>query len=401
MASGNPTRRNVLLLAVCQALGMSCTSLSMTVSSLVGLELAPAPDWATLPLGLHYLATMLATLPASQCMRIWGRRAGFSVGAFIGLAAGLVSAAGIWFASFELFCLGAFLLGCFNGHAVFYRFAAADTATPLERGRAISLVLAGGLAAAFIGPELAKHSRVLADWPEFLGGFLAISLLAGFSILVLQFLRIPKPVAATGLEGTSSARPIWQIVRQPKFLIAVACAMVGYGAMNLIMVSTPLAMVGGGHHFDHAASVVQWHVVGMYLPSFFTGRWITRFGLYRILGAGALMILLCVAITWSGHGFVQFWTALVLLGVGWNFLYVGGSALLTETYRPAEMSKAQGLNDFLVAGTTAMTALTSGMLFAGFGWGGLTAIVVAPLFLVLLAVIWGGRGAAAAAGATG
>ena len=399
--TANPTRRNVLLLAICQALGMSAVALSMTVASLVGLELAPQPYLATLPLGLHYLASLLATLPASHLMRHVGRRAGFSFGASLGFLAGLLSAWGIAQGSFEIFCAGTFLLGTFNGHVVFYRFAAADTATAMERGRAISLVLAGGLAAAFLGPELAKHSRQLFDWGDFAGGYLSISLLAGLSILVLQFLRIPRPQLPHGRAKGEGQRPLLQIMRQPKFLVAVACGMVGYGAMNIIMVSTPLAMVGGGHHFDHAASVIQWHIVGMYLPSFFTGRWIQRFGLYRILGTGALLILACVATTWSGSGFIQYWSALVLLGVGWNFLYVGGSALLTETYRPEEMAKTQGINDFCVSGLTAITALSSGAIFATVGWGGLTAVVVAPLILVFLAILWAGQAAAKAARSAG
>ena len=387
----NPTRRNVLLLAVCQALGMSCMSLSMTVSSLVGLELAPEPGLATLPLGLHYLASMMATLPASQTMRRYGRRAGFSIGALLGFFAGIFSALGIFWGSFEVFCAGAFLLGSFNGHAVFYRFAAADTATPMERSRAISLVLAGGLAAAFIGPELAKHSRHLFDLGDFAGGYLAVSLLAAVSLLVLQLLRIPRPAPRRHASSGTEQRPLSRLVLQPKFLVAVACAMVGYGAMNFIMVSTPLAMMGGGHPFENAASVVQWHIVGMYLPSFFTGRWIQRFGLYRVLGAGVVCILACVAITWTGSGMIQFWLSLALLGVGWNFLYVGGSTLLTETYRPEEMSKVQGLNDFLVTAVTAVTALSSGAIFVHFGWGVLTGVAVLPLLLVFLGILWASK----------
>ena len=384
-------RRNVLLLALCQALGMSCVSFSMTVSSLVGLELAPAPHLATLPLGLHYLASMLATLPASQLMRRYGRRAGFSFGASLGVLSGLVCALAVSRESFPLFCLGTALLGAFNGHALFYRFAAADVATSLEKSRAISMVLAGGLAAAFMGPELAKVSRHLFDWHEFLGGYLAISLLTGLSILVLQFLRIPRPQFEEGTTEETEQRPLWQILKQPKLILAVACGMVSYGAMNLIMVSTPLAMVGCGHEFESAASVVQWHIVGMYLPSFFTGRVIRTLGIYPTLGLGALVIIGGAIAAWSGDAFANFMIALVALGVGWNFLFVGGSVLLTETYRPTEMSKIQGINDFLISGTVATTALSSGVLFAAFGWESLIAVVAGPLAAIFLSIIWSGQ----------
>lgn len=389
--SSPKNQRNVLLLATCQALGTTCVSFSMTVSSLVGLALAPAPHLATLPLGLHYLTLMLATLPASQLMRRFGRRAGFSFGAALGVLSGLICAQAVASGNFPLFCLGTAFLGAFNGHFMFYRFAAADCATPLERGRAISLVLAGGLVAAFLGPEMAKYSRNIMDWPEFIGGYLAISLLGALSILVLQFLRIPRAKPVETEAGTGVQRPLSQIVRQPKFLLAVACGMVGYGAMNFIMVSTPLAMVGCGHVFESAASVVEWHIVGMYLPSFFTGRVIRKIGVYRVLGLGALLILIAAAAAWSGNAFMNFWTALVLLGVGWNFLFVGGSVLLTETYRPAEMNKVQGINDFLVSGTVAFTALSSGAVFVAFGWESLIAIVLVPLVLVFLSILWAGQ----------
>lgn len=384
-------RRNVLLLALCQALGMSCFSFSMTVSSLVGLELAPAPHLATLPLGLHYLASMMATLPASHLMKRFGRRAGFTFGASLGVVSGVIGALAIYWQSFPLFCLGTLFLGAFNGHALFYRFAAADVATPLERGRAISMVLAGGLAAAFLGPELAKYSRHIFGWKEFLAGYFVICLLTGLSILVLQFLRIPRPQLDKSGAADSAQRPLWEIIRQPKLLLAVACGMVSYGSMNLIMVSTPLAMVGCGHQFESAASVVQWHIVGMYVPSFFTGRVIRSLGVYRVLGLGALVILVAAAAAWTGDAFFNFWVALVLLGVGWNFLFVGGSVLLTETYRPSEMAKVQGLNDFLVSGTVAITALSSGVIFAAFGWESLISIVLGPLAVVLVSIIWAGQ----------
>ena len=250
----DPTIRNVVLLALCQALAMGCMSLSMTVSALVGQRLAIDPAIATIPLSLQYVGTLVATMPASLFMNRFGRRAGFSVGALLGMAGGGCAVLGILTESFLLFALGSLLLGLFNGHVLFYRFAAADTASEAFRSRAISLVLAGGLLAAFIGPELAKRTRDLFEGGSFAGGYAAIVGLSLLSLAVLQFIRIPRPAAE---RRAGSARPIGEIARQPALIVAVACGMVGYGAMNLIMVSTPPAMVAHAHAFESAALAVS------------------------------------------------------------------------------------------------------------------------------------------------
>ncbi len=383
-----------MLLAICQALAMSCLSLIMTVSALVGKELAPEPALATFPLALQFVGTMLAIVPASLFMKRYGRRAGFSLGAAFAIAGGGLSCWAIFESSFALFSVGSLSMGAFAAHAAFYRFAAADTASETFKSRAISLVLAGGLVAAFLGPELAKQSRELFAPALFAGGYFTVSLLGICSLALLQFIAIPRPSRE---EYRQSGRPLAVLLRQPAMLVAVLCAMVGYGSMNLVMVATPLAMVAHAHPFEAAAFVIQWHVVGMYAPSFFTGHLIDRFGVVPVLAAGALALFGCVAVNLSGAGLIQFWSALVLLGLGWNFLFVGGTTLLTETYRPAEKAKVQALNDFLVFGTTSVTAFTSGALLNRFGWEGVNLGIVVPLCLTLGAVLWLGRRRALAA----
>lgn len=381
----DPTWRNVVLLAVCQALVMSCLSLALTVSALVGSSLAPDPGLGTFPLALQFVGTMATTIPASMLMERIGRRAAFSIGALVGALGGALGAQAIFTGSFWLFAVASLLLGVMTGFAVYFRFAATDTASDAFKARAISYVLAGGLIAAIAGPQIAIWSRELFAPVLFAGGYVAIAVLTLAMLAVLQFIRIPRPSETT---VQSPGRSLVEIVRQPAFVVAAAAGMVSYGAMNLIMVSTPLAMVACSHPFDDAAFVIQWHVVGMYGPSFFTGNLVKRFGVTPILGLGAVLILACVGVNLSGIAVIQFWTALVLLGLGWNFLFVGGSILLTETYRPAEKAKVQATNDFLVFGTTAVTALSSGALFHRFGWEALNLTIVLPVVAVLAAALW-------------
>lgn len=390
----DPTVKNVILLGLCQALGMSCSALIITVTALIGNTLAPDKSLATLPLALQFLAMMSSAAPASFLMRRFGRRAGFSLGALLGCAAGLLGVQAIFAGSFVLFCVSSVLFGAFAAHVQFYRFAAADTASHAFRSRAISLVLAGGLLAAFLGPELAKWSRDLFAPVLYAGGYLCIALLALISLVLLQFIEIPRPEAT---ERGDSGRPLRVIARRPDFVVAVLCAMVGYGAMNLVMTATPLAVVAHSHPFEAAALVIQWHVVGMYAPSFFTGHLIHRFGVVPILALGAFLVLGCVAVNLAGTEVIHFWCALVLLGLGWNFMFLGGTTLLTECYRPEERAKAQALNEFLVFGTVTGTALLSGGLYNAFGWQAVNLGVVAPLVAVLFAVLWLGRRRAALA----
>ncbi|MEX2407700.1 MAG: MFS transporter, partial [Rhodovibrionaceae bacterium] len=347
------------------------------------------PGQATLPLALQFLGMVCSTLPASMIMRRWGRRAGFTLGAGIGALGGAISMAAVFAADFTLLCLGSVLIGSAAAHAQYYRFAAADTATEAFRSRAISLVLAGGVAAAFIGPELAKQTRTLFEPVLFAGGYLAIIMLMLLTILLLRWVRIP---VATYAPGASSGRPLLEIMRQPVFIVAALGAMVGYGTMNLVMVSTPLAMLACAHPFESAAFVIQLHVLGMYAPSFFTGHLIHRFGLRPVMGAGALLLLGCVAVTVSGIAVANFAVGLILLGLGWNLLFVGGTTMLTQAYRPEEKAKVQAINDFLVFGTVAATAFLSGAVYDLYGWNVLNFLLIAPVLLVLASLVWlGGR----------
>ncbi|WP_119165503.1 MFS transporter [Algihabitans albus] len=381
----NPTVRNVAVLAACMALTISSLSLLMTVSAVVGYMLAADPKFATFPLALQFLAVLCSTIPASFFMQRFGRRAGFTLGAFCGLVGSLISAAAVWYGSFVLLCVGSGFLGVMAVHGGFYRFAAADTASPGFRPKAISLVMAGGVGAAVLGPELAKHTRDLFEPLLFFGGFLAIAVLNLLVMALLQLIRIPTPVRAA---GGASGRPLLEIASQPAFIVAVLAAMVGYGAMNLIMVPTPLAMLGCDHPFEVAAFVIQLHVLGMYAPSFFTGHLIQKFGHLPVLGLGVLLILGCVGVNLSGVEVTHFSVALIFLGLGWNFLYIGGTSLVTETYRPEEKAKVQALNDTLIWGTVAITAFSSGALYNGLGWAAVNLAVVVPLLLVLAALAW-------------
>ncbi|MGF1592938.1 MAG: MFS transporter [Kiloniellaceae bacterium] len=377
--------RSVVILATCQALGMSCLALSITITALVGSSLAPTPTLATLPLALQFVATAAVTIPASLLMGRYGRRAGFTLGSLLGIAGGVISCIAVFLTDFWLFCLGAAFVGAFATHVALYRFAAADVAGASHRSRAISYVMVGGVVAAVLGPELAKWSKDLFAPLLFAGGYAAIAVLAFLTLALVQFAALPKPLSR---KDRSRGRPLGEIVRQPALIVAVFCAMVAYGAMNLIMVSTPLAMVACEHPFETAAFVIQWHVVGMYAPSFVTGHIIHRVGALPVIAVGGLLILGCAAINLTGVEVLQFWSALLLLGIGWNFMFVGGTTLLTETYRPEEQARVQAFNEFMVFGTTAATALASGAAFTTLGWQAVNLGIVLPVIGATAAAIW-------------
>ena len=381
----DPTKKNVLILALCQAFGMTGNAMVITVSALVGFDMAVDKGLATLPLALQFTATMIGTIPASLLMRRIGRRAGFSLGASVGCIGGATAAYAIASGSFALFCLAAMLNGVFHAFILYYRFAAADTASETFRPRAISLVMAGGVVAAIAGPELAKWSRGLFAPALFVGSYAAIAGLAAVSLVLLQFVDIPRLSAA---ERARSGRPLGVILRQPKCVTAILSAAVGYAVMSLVMTATPLAMVAHHFDFDAAAFVIQWHGLAMFLPSFFTGQLIQRFGAVRIISVGIAMNVASLAINLSGVEFLQFWAALVLLGLGWNFMFVGGTALLTEVHTPAERGKTQAVNDFLVFTTVSLAAFSSGALHSSFGWTAVNLGMAPPLLIALTAVVW-------------
>ncbi|MEO1191677.1 MAG: MFS transporter [Pseudomonadota bacterium] len=381
-------RTRVLLLTACMGCNQTALSLNMTVAALAGTMLAGAsPYLATLPLACTFVTIMLSSGPVSLLMGRFGRKPCFALGAIVGAAGGLISAWAILEGSLWLFALGMAVYGYATATANYYRFAAAEAVPADQRSRAISTVLTGGVVAAIAGPFLAVQGTDLFVY-SFAGSFMIMAALSIAILPLLAFVHFPAIEAREEPDPKRPARPLGQIARQKVFLLAAMGGMVGYGAMNLIMVSTPTAMIACGFVMVDAASVIQWHVLGMYLPSFFTGHLIRRYGAPQIMAIGAVLMMICAVINLTGITYLHFAASLVLLGVGWNFLYVGGSTLVTEAYRPGERSRTLGLNEVLVTGTTAATALGSGALFALAGWEVLNLVVLPALILVLISLAW-------------
>lgn len=378
-------KRNVFLLATCQATFNTGQSLMLTAAPFIGLALTADDALATLPIGVQFGATLAATVPAAFVMKHIGRRAGFRIGVVLALFGSTLAAYAIYAGSFVLFCLGLALNGTHNGFATFYRFAAADAAGADYRSRAISYVLAGGIVAAFLGPNLARWTADTIVAARFTGTYIALIGVYAVALLALLFVDIPPPTEA---ERLHSGRPLGTIARQPAFLVAVLGAMICYGVMNLIMTSTPLTLHQQHYPFGDAAFVIQWHVLGMFAPSFVTGRLIARYGVLNIMQWGALLCAACAIANFAGSGFWQIWFALVLLGVGWNFLFVGATTLLTETYTVEEKAKVQAINDFLVLATVTVTAFSSGVVHHYFGWQTLNSSVLPAIVLVAAAIAW-------------
>jgi len=358
------TRRNVALLAACQAMLFTNNSTLIAINGLAGLALSPYKALATLPVACWVLGGAIGTMPASLHMKRVGRQRGLTAGTFWGIVGALVCSAAIWAQEFWLLCLGTLVWGVYNAYGQYYRFAAADVSEPEFRSTAISLVLAGGLVGGILGPNLSRIT-VGALGTRFLGAYLVLIGFALVTMALLHFVRIPAPSEA---ERAKSGRPLAEIARQPKFIIAVLSAAVSYGVMNFLMTSTPIAMQVCGHPYSDATFVISSHVVGMFAPSFFTGPLIKRVGPLPVMFTGALLNFGAIGIALSGISVSQFWSSLVLLGVGWNFLYIGGTTLLTTTYRPEERAKAQGTNDQTIFIMMAISSLTSGMTVTSAGW---------------------------------
>lgn len=375
-------RHNVFVLAGCQALSMSGAVLTIAVSALAGQALAEDKSLATLPFALQFVMTMVSTIPASLLMGKIGRRAGFTVGQIIGILGGLIAAFGLFENSFVIFAVGSAVIGIHNAFWSYLRFAAADIADDDFRSKAISYVMAGGLVAAFAGPEIAKATRSLFEPVVFAGSYLALAGLCVLNIGLLRLVNIPRPPAA-GMGG----RRMRQIVSSPVFLVAVAAAMIGYAAMNLIMSATPLAMHAAHFGFSDSAFVIQWHVLGMFAPSFVTGHLIRRYAAPRVIVGGTLGMMAAVGVNLSGDTLWHYWAGLVLLGVGWNFMYIGGTALLTECYRPEERARVQAVNDFLVFVGVSASSLTSGVVQHALGWAAVNLGVVLPILAVFAVVV--------------
>jgi MFS family permease len=381
-----PEKKNVALLCASQALLFTNNTILITVNGLAGFALA-APDskaMATLPVTAYVVGAAMTTLPMSQLMRRVGRVNGFSIGTLIGIFGALLCGYAVYAQAFWLLVLGTLIMGIYNASGQYYRFAAADVASPDFKSKAISLVMAGGIAGGILGPQTSRWTKDLLS-TEFVATYWV---LIGFCLLALILQRMMTIPRLTAEEQKQSGRPIREIARQPAFLVAVMSATIGYGVMNLLMTATPLAMRSCQHSFGDTAFVIQWHVVSMFAPSFVTGNLIKRFGVRPILFTGVLLSLGCVAIALSGVDVLHFWAALVLIGIGWNFMYIGGTTLLTETHTPAEKAKVQGVNDMAVFCTMAVSSASSGWLFSAKGWEMMNYAAIPFLVLTGMAILW-------------
>ncbi len=379
-------RRQIWLLVTCQALLYINNVTLITVNGLAGLALAPSPLWATLPVTTYILGSALTTVPASFAMARWGRRAGFVFGTLMGLVGAAIAMTGMLTSSFLLLCAGTFIVGLYNAFAQYLRFAATDVADaydPSLRERAIGWVLAGGIAGGIVGPEMSKLTRELLP-VSFAGTYASLSLVALIAGLVAAQLRIPHVRSAT----LGAARPLATIAAQPTFVVAVLVGAVSYGAMNLLMTATPLAMKVCGFGYPAAADVITWHVIAMFAPGFFTGALIRRWSSLHVMLAGCLLMFGTVAVAHHGLTYWHFWTALVLLGVGWNFMFVGATTLLTTTYAPAEKAKVQGINDLIVFVTMISSSAASGALLSSTGWTDLNLFSLPFVALATAAVVY-------------
>jgi len=377
--------RNAMVLAVAQALAGGNNTVIVATSSIVGAILAPTPALATLPISCMVAGMWFGTLPVGALSKAYGRRFALQVGSAFGILSGLISCAAMLWGSFALLLLGTLCGGLYAAAHQSYRFAATDTASHRFRPKAVSWVLAGGVFAAVIGPQIVIHTKDM--WPAYLfaATYLAQSACAALAAAVLTLLNIPRPSVSPSLRD---GRPLAQIAAQPNFIIAVVCGLASYAMMNMVMTSAPLAMVACHHTVSEAALGIQWHVMGMYAPSFVTGSLIARFGIRPMIACGLLLILVSAIISVSGDSLANFWTGLALLGVGWNFAFIGATTMITECHDPHERNKVQAFNDFLVFGSMAVASFSSGALLAAYGWAIVNAMVFPVITVAGLLLAW-------------
>jgi predicted MFS family arabinose efflux permease len=380
----NPEKKTVLLLVLCQALAVTGNIVLFTTAALIGATLTTDQSLATLPLAILQLATMLTTIPAAILLKQWGRKLGFSAGVLIGLMGAGLGVYAISANSFLLFNVATLLYGIFNGFVGYYRFTAADVATIAFRPRAISFVISGGILAALVGSPLAIWTK---DWLPitFTGGFVAIALLQIVTLVVLSQIELPPLVQQTHQER---GRKLSNIIQQPVFIVATLGSMFGYGVMVMLMTATPLAMVAVAHPFHSTASVIQVHVLGMFTPSLFTGFLIARFGVLTIILMGIVLNGLSVAINLAGTTMPHFFGALLLLGIGWNFMFIGSTTLLTQAYQPSERAKTQATHDFLMLSFVTLSTFLSGRFLKDWGWSGVNYTGLVLIGIAFIAVLY-------------
>jgi predicted MFS family arabinose efflux permease len=377
-------RRNALVLAAAQALAGGNNTVIVSTSSIIGSILAPDKGLATLPITFMVFGMWAGTLPVGALARRYGRRFALQTGSVFGIASGLISYFAVMHGSFWILLAGTFCGGLYAAAHQSYRFAAADTASERFRAKAVSWVLAGGIFAAVLGPQLVIWTKDILSPHLFAASFLGQSACALLAAAVLQFVRIPhmKP------QAHHETRPLGDIIRQPRFVVAAACGMAAYAMMNMVMTSAPLAMVGCGHSVTDATLGIQWHVLAMYGPSFFTGGLIARYGVERITSIGLGLIVLTAIVAITGVTVAHFWSALVLLGVGWNFAFIGATTLVTQCHRPEERTRVQSFNDFLVFGAMAVSSFSSGQLLETVGWAAINEVVIPVVIVVFALLMW-------------
>ena len=385
LAGDRLARRNALVLAIAQALAGGNNTVLVATAAIVGTMLAPDKGLATLPISIFVLGMWMGTLPMGMLARRLGRRNALQIGTGCGVLTGLICCVAVLQGSFFLFNVGAVFSGFYASAHQSYRFAAADTASDEFRPKAISWVLFGGILAGVVGAQLVIATQNL--WPPYLFaatyiGQSALALVAGG---VLMFVNIPKPPPRSVV---GDGRPLSEIAREPRFIVAVACGVAAYSMMNLVMTSAPLAMVMCNHSITDATLGLQWHVLGMYAPSFITGALITRFGLERITGLGFALIVVAAGIGIAGISLWHFWIGLALLGVGWNFAFIGATTMVTHCHRPNERNKVQAFNDFLVFGSMAIGSFSSGQLLASFGWATVNEVVLPVVLAASALLLW-------------
>ena len=377
--------KNLWLLAGAQGLFLTNNVVFIAINGLVGLSLAPLGWMATLPVMGYVVGGALSTGLVARSQALWGRKVSFQIGLLVALCSALLCAAALHLGNFWLLVAATVIAGYYSANGQLYRFAAGELAAPEFREKAVSLVLAGGLIGAIVGPNLANHTRDALGAP-FLGAYLSLAVVAALSMLLMAGIRFPYEVPRK--KGDASGRPLSVIMRQPVFIVATAGAALGYGVMNLLMAATPLAMQVCGMPFSDAALVLEWHVIGMFAPGFFTGHLIKRFGVLPIMGVGVVLNLVCIAVALSGQDLHQFLIALFLLGVGWNFLFTGSTTLAMEAYRPEEKDKAQAAINFCVFAVMALTSFASGALVTTQGWELLNLGSLFPVALTGVALVW-------------
>jgi MFS family permease len=383
-----PLAPQIGLLALLQACLLTNNVTLIAVNGLAGLVLAPNKLLATLPVTSYVLGSAVFSILAAKLMQKYGRRAGYSLGAVFAVIGAITAGSGVTMHSMALLCFGTFITGVYTAFASSYRFAAAefaDSVKPGFRAKAISLVLTGGIAGGIIGPELSKLSRSFTS-VNFAGTYFTLAGFALLTLILVQFLRLP-PMSGTSNATTAPPRSLKEILSAPAAWVAVLSGALAYGVMNLLMVATPLAMAMCSHPYASAAMVLEWHIIGMFAPGLFTGSLITRFGVYRIMGLGCLLVLLCCAIALQGVEIMNFTVALALLGLGWNFMFTGATTLLTGAAMPNERAKLQGFNEMCIFGVMITSSLSSGVLLNSNGWNVLNWLSI-PFVLVVMAALW-------------